>query len=182
VPDAGAVEYKLLKEFVDSHNPGRSIGIMYSLNGKTEVGMGDDIFFNAVLRGYEGLVLNVQWQYTVNGTDWSNIPGASSPAYRLTVTESTIDWTVRVNVMISGGEGFNVPVAEQPAEPAEETPAQPEESAPAAEGTPAESATEQSRPAAEPAPAQEEVAAPAPEQGAAAPAVEAPPAQEGAEG
>ena len=95
-----------IQEILDRYFADRSIHITYHLNGKEGITFGDDIYFTAILSGYESpeysLDYYINWQYNVGGSDWSDIPGAVSENYVLTIDQNNQNWNVRALVTITG--------------------------------------------------------------------------------
>jgi len=91
-----------MQEILDRDFADRSVHITYHLNGKEEITFGDNIYFTAVLNGYEGLEYSLNWQYNVGGSDWADIPGEVSENYVLTIDQGNLNWYVRVLVTITG--------------------------------------------------------------------------------
>ena len=80
----------------------RELSMSYSFDEKNTVDIGDPIYFTAHLSGYEGLIYSINWQYSLDGNMWANIPGAESEQYMLVLDYTNINWTVRVAVTITG--------------------------------------------------------------------------------
>ena len=91
-----------MQEILDRDFPNRSVDIIYHLNGKEGITFGDNIYFTAILNGYEGLEYSLNWQYNIGGSDWADIPGEVSENYVLTIDQNNQNWNVRVLVTITG--------------------------------------------------------------------------------
>ena len=94
---------QLLTTVEDALNAERSVSIYVSYEGDT-VAYGDEIELYAVLNGYEGTSYSLQWQVSSDNANWSDISGANSDEYDVTVSEDNAANYYRVAVTIDGVE------------------------------------------------------------------------------
>ena len=78
----------------------RSVCIYASYAGNT-VSYGDTIKLYAVLKGYENVNYEMQWQVSSDNSSWQNISGANGSSYSLTVTEDNADNYYRIAVTVA---------------------------------------------------------------------------------
>ena len=78
----------------------RSVSIYASYSGNT-VSYGDTIKLYAVLKGYENVSYEMQWQVSSDNSSWQNISGANGSSYSLTVTEDNADNYYRIAVTVA---------------------------------------------------------------------------------
>ena len=78
----------------------RSVSIYASYSGNT-VSYGDTIKLYAVLKGYENVNYEMQWQVSSDNSSWQNISGANGSSYSLTVTEDNADNYYRIAVTVA---------------------------------------------------------------------------------
>lgn len=62
--------------------------------------IGDTAHFSAVLTGYEQLTYTLQWQYSPDQTEWTDLPGETGETMDVVVTEenNTVFWRIVVDV------------------------------------------------------------------------------------
>ena len=58
------------------------------------------VTLTAILTGFDGVQVQLQWQSSVNGIDWQDVPGAKEMSYTYTLTEQNreVAWRVVVRV------------------------------------------------------------------------------------
>ena len=63
--------------------------------------IGDTAHFNAVLTGYDGFEIILQWQISPDGINWTDIEGANSRSYDVVMTPENNHsfWRVQVKVI-----------------------------------------------------------------------------------
>ena len=71
------------------------------MNGPAKLHLGDTVELTAALDGYDGVSVRLQWQYTRDGENWSDAPGANGYSYAFTVDEQTAGtgWRLCVTVI-----------------------------------------------------------------------------------
>ncbi len=59
-----------------------------------------EVTLSAILTGFDGVQVQLQWQSSVNGIDWQDVPGAKEMSYTYTLTEQNreVAWRVVVRV------------------------------------------------------------------------------------
>ena len=62
--------------------------------------IGDTAHFSAVLTGYDQLTYTLQWQYSPDQTEWTDLPGETGETMDIVVTEenNTVFWRIVVDV------------------------------------------------------------------------------------
>ena len=78
----------------------RSVSIYASYSGST-VSYGDTIKLYAVLKGYENVNYEMQWQVSSDNSSWQNISGANGSSYNVVVSEDNANNYYRIAVTVA---------------------------------------------------------------------------------
>lgn len=115
----------LMSRVYDALDADRSLTI-YASWGGGDLYYGDIINMFVEVLGYEDVIYTLNWQYSVDGSSWQNIDGATGTTYSFQITEENGNYSYRVIINIDG-------VAVNPAVETEEEAAEEvvEEAAPA---------------------------------------------------
>ena len=82
-------------EDVDELDPNRKVTI--SATTGTAVNFGDVVTLYATFSGYDGVDVDIQWQYN-DGSGWTDAPGATDQKYSFVIDESNYTYAWRLNV------------------------------------------------------------------------------------
>lgn len=93
-------------EIIDAEYANRVVRIYASWDQSKEyLDVGDEMTFTAVLEGYDGLSYQIQWQTSVNGSDWTDLSDANGLNYTLVLSEQNYDDFFRAVVNVTGLQG-----------------------------------------------------------------------------
>ena len=93
-------------EIIDAEYANRVVRIYVSWDQSKEyLDVGDEMTFTAVLEGYDGLSYQIQWQTSMNGSDWTDLSDANGLNYTLVLSEQNYDDFFRVVVNVTGLQG-----------------------------------------------------------------------------
>lgn len=93
-------------EIIDAEYANRVVRIYASWDQSKEyLDVGDEMTFTAVLEGYDGLSYQIQWQTSMNGSDWTDLSDANGLNYTLVLSEQNYDDFFRVVVNVTGLQG-----------------------------------------------------------------------------
>ena len=75
--------------------------VLVTVDAPAELHYGDHVTLNAELIGYEGATYTMQWQFSHDGTTWTDAQGANSTSYTFEVNEDTANtmWRLVVTVL-----------------------------------------------------------------------------------
>lgn len=79
----------------------RSVKVVSSLEGVEAVEEGTSITLTAKLTGFDDVEYEIQWQRSVDGTNWEDVDGANGIEYTFDITEETDGYLWRVGVSTS---------------------------------------------------------------------------------
>lgn len=79
----------------------RSVKVVSSLEGVETVEEGTSITLTAELTGFDDVEYEIQWQRSVDGTNWEDVDGADDIEYTFDITEETDGYLWRVGVFTS---------------------------------------------------------------------------------
>lgn len=80
--------------------PGAKRSVRVEASYSAAVDAETQVTLTAILTGFDGVQVQLQWQSSVNGIDWRDVPGAKEMSYTYTLTEQNreVAWRVVVRV------------------------------------------------------------------------------------